>query len=62
MTKETEGKIETADRLRVAKKLKALSIIRIPYVLDENGLRISSSRIKRLEIDEGGTVIENHVS
>ena len=62
VTKETEGKIETADRLRLAKKLTPLSIIRIPYVLDENGLRISSSRIKRLEIDEGGTVIENHIS
>lgn len=60
VTEDTEGKIENADRLRSAKKLKPLSIVRIPYVLADNGLRISSSRIKSLEIDEGGTIIENH--
>lgn len=61
VTIETEGNIETAGKLRAAKKLKPLSIIRIPYVLDDRGQRISSSRIKRLEIDEGGSVIENQL-
>ncbi|MCZ6725584.1 MAG: pantetheine-phosphate adenylyltransferase [Thaumarchaeota archaeon] len=59
VTEETEGNIETVGRLRAAKRLRPLSIIRIPYVLDDGGQRISSSRIKRLEIDEGGSVIEN---
>jgi len=59
VTEETEGNIETVGRLRAAKRLRPLSIIRIPYVLDDRGQRISSSRIKRLEIDEGGSVIEN---
>lgn len=59
VTKETEGNIQSVRRLRAAKKLKPLSIIRIPYVLDDRGQRISSSRIKHLEIDEGGSVIEN---
>ena len=59
VTKETEGNIQNIRRLRAAKKLKPISIIRIPYVLDDRGQRISSSRIKHLEIDEGGSIIEN---
>jgi len=59
VTKETEGNFDVADRLRAAKKLKPLSVVRIPYALSKNGRRISSTRIKLLEIDEGGTVIGN---
>ncbi len=48
------------NEVRKRKGLKALKIIQIPLVLAKDGRRISSTRIKRGEIDEEGRVLLGH--
>jgi len=42
---------------RIKKDKKALKIVEVPYVLADDGIRISSTRIKRKEIDENGHIL-----
>ncbi|MFQ6011632.1 MAG: pantetheine-phosphate adenylyltransferase [Nitrososphaerales archaeon] len=59
VTEETEVNVERANRLRRGRRLKPLSVLRIPYVMAQDGQRISSSRIRGNEIDSEGSVIRN---
>lgn len=51
---ETRGRAEKLNQLRVSRGLNKLKIIEIPFVLAEDGLPISSLRIKYGEIDVHG--------
>ena len=55
---ETEPTAEEINRKRKRIKKTPLQIIVIPYVLSEDGIPISSSRIRRKEIDENGTMLK----
>ena len=48
------------NRIRGEKKLEQIEIVLVDYVLAEDGLPISSTRIKRGEIDEHGRILKNH--
>ena len=55
------GTIKTAEEInykRRKKGKKALKIIQIPFVLAEDGVPISSSRIKNKEIDANGKILK----
>ena len=54
---ETIKTAEEINRKRRGKGKKPLKIIQIPFVLAEDGLPISSSRIKNKEIDENGRTL-----
>jgi pantetheine-phosphate adenylyltransferase len=51
---ETEPTAEEINRKRTTLGKRPLQIIVIPFVLSEDGIPISSSRIRRNEIDENG--------
>jgi len=56
----TETK-KTADEINIKRKgkgMKILKVITIPYILAEDSLPISSSRIKKGEIDENGKILK----
>ena len=55
---ETTPTAEEINRKRIALGKTPLQIIVIPYVLSEDGTPIRSSRIRRKEIDENGTVLK----
>ncbi len=55
---ETKPAAEEINRKRSALRKKLLKIIIIPYALSEDGTPISSSRIRRKEIDENGTLLK----
>jgi pantetheine-phosphate adenylyltransferase len=55
---ETKNTAEDINKKRKELKKKPLKIIQIPFVLSENGLPISSSRIKKKEIDEYGNILK----
>jgi pantetheine-phosphate adenylyltransferase len=55
---ETQPTAEEINRKRKSLGKKPLQIIVIPFVLSEDGKPISSSRIRRKEIDENGTVLK----
>jgi pantetheine-phosphate adenylyltransferase len=55
---ETKPTAEEINRRRRAFGKTPLQIIVIPYVLSEDGIPISSSRIRRKEIDENGTILK----
>ena len=55
---ETDKTAEEINKIRKQKGKKPLEIIQIPFVLAEDGIPISSTRIKNNEIDSKGTVIE----
>jgi pantetheine-phosphate adenylyltransferase len=46
-----------ANLIRAKSGLKAVHVVMVPLVLAEDGVRISSTRIKRLEIDREGRLI-----
>lgn len=54
---ETYNRALEINRLREAKCLKALKVLKIPMVLAENGKPISSTRIRLGEIDENGRLL-----
>ena len=55
---ETESTAEEINRKRKYLAKKPLQIIVIPFVLSEDGKTISSSRIRRKEINENGTMLK----
>jgi pantetheine-phosphate adenylyltransferase len=55
---ETEPTAQEINQTRMHLGKTALQIIVIPYVLSEDGAPISSSRIRRKEIDENGSMIK----
>ena len=55
---ETINTAEDINKKRNKIKKKPLKIIQIPFVLAENGAPISSSRIKKMEIDEYGNILK----
>jgi pantetheine-phosphate adenylyltransferase len=55
---ETEPTAEEINRKRVHLGKTPLQIIVIPYILSEDGIPISSSRIRRKEIDENGRILK----
>ena len=56
---ETQPTAEEINRKRKDLGKKPLQIIVIPFVLSEDGKPISSSRIRRKEINENGTVLKH---
>jgi pantetheine-phosphate adenylyltransferase len=55
---ETQPTAEEINKMRIFKGKKRLQIIVIPFVLSEDGKPISSSRIRRKEIDEKGSILK----
>lgn len=53
---ETASRVTIANRLRAAKGLPPLEVIVVRYVLAEDGQRISSTRIRKGEIDPDGRI------
>ncbi|MGQ9459708.1 MAG: phosphopantetheine adenylyltransferase [Candidatus Bathyarchaeaceae archaeon] len=58
VSRETEARAHEINEKRKAKGLKPLKIIVIDMVLAENGVPISTTRIKRREIDRDGRLLE----
>ena len=56
-TEETRTTCETINRVRKKKGLKALEIIMVPFIYSEDCRIISSSRIRKGEIDRNGKVL-----
>jgi cytidyltransferase-like protein len=57
VSRETEPRALEINELRKGNGLKALEILSIPLVLAEDGRPISSTRIKRGEIDKEGKIL-----
>jgi cytidyltransferase-like protein len=55
---ETEETANTINTERVKKGMKPMRIIRIPFVLSDDGTPISSTRIRNEEIDEEGRLLD----
>lgn len=55
---ETQPTAEEINKMRIFKGKKRLQIIVIPFVFSEDGKPISSSRIRRKEIDEKGSILK----
>jgi pantetheine-phosphate adenylyltransferase len=55
---ETQSTAEEINKMRKFQGKKPLQIIVIPFVLSEDGKPISSSRIRRKEIDEKGVILK----
>jgi pantetheine-phosphate adenylyltransferase len=53
---ETRSTAEEINQLRIQKRMKPLQIIQIPFVLAEDHQPVSSSRIRRKEIDTEGRI------
>jgi len=56
---ETRPTAEAINKIRKQRRKKPLKIIQIPFVLSEDGVPISSSRIRNQEIDENGRILKN---
>jgi len=54
---ETAGRIDYANRVRAARGLKPLKALVVDMILADDDARISSSRIRRGEIDEEGHIL-----
>lgn len=53
---ETESKVDILNKLRIEKNLQSLNIISVPMILAEDGNRISTTRIRNMEIDFKGNL------
>ncbi|MEM0116855.1 MAG: pantetheine-phosphate adenylyltransferase [Conexivisphaerales archaeon] len=58
VTPESLPRAESGNAQRVKKGLKPVAILMVPLVLAEDGIRISSTRIRKKEIDEEGHLIK----
>ena len=56
VSEETKGKGKTLNNLRVKKGLSEVYVIIVPMVLAKDGNRISTTRIKKQEIDSEGNL------
>ena len=54
---ETESKGDVLNKLRAAKNSPPVEVIVIPLVLAKDGTRISTTRIKKSEIDSNGNIL-----
>ncbi|MEM3684573.1 MAG: pantetheine-phosphate adenylyltransferase [Conexivisphaerales archaeon] len=59
VTPESLARGESANMIRLKKGLKPVRIIMVPLVLADDGIRISSTRIRKKEIDEEGRLKKN---
>ncbi|MEM3267509.1 MAG: hypothetical protein QXR69_02340, partial [Conexivisphaerales archaeon] len=59
VTPESLARGESANMIRLKKGLKPVRIIMVPLVLADDGIRISSTRIRKKEIDEEGHLKKN---
>jgi len=57
VSEETEPRAREINEIRAERGLEALEIVVVPLVLAENGRPISSTRIRRGEIDEEGRLL-----
>ena len=57
VTSETKKTAEEINNKRINKKLKPLKILTIPFVLADDNISISSTRIRNKKIDEEGRII-----
>jgi pantetheine-phosphate adenylyltransferase len=60
VTEETRTNAEKINETRKKKKLPPLAIVTVPRILAEDGLLISSSRIRAGIIDKNGKVLKKH--
>lgn len=58
VSEETEFRAHEINRMRVVKGLKPLHVIVIKMVTDENNIPISTTRIRRREIDREGRILK----
>lgn len=58
VTPESLPRAERGNLLRTRKGLKPVDILMVPLVLAEDGIRISSTRIRKKEIDEEGHLLQ----
>jgi len=58
VSSETAKRVELANKLRAAKGFPPLQVVRVDFVLAEDGQPISSTRIRSGEIDEAGRVLK----
>jgi cytidyltransferase-like protein len=59
---ETASRVPIANSLRAAKGYPPLQVVRVSFVLADDGKPISSSRIRSGEIDESGQLPKEHAS
>ncbi len=58
VTRETASRVPMVNSLRAKKNFSPLEVVVVEYVLSEDGKPISSTRIRRGEIDPQGTILK----
>ena len=59
VTKETASRVPIANSLRAQKGFPPLQVVVVEYVLSDDGMPISSTRIRRGEIDSKGRLLKH---
>jgi cytidyltransferase-like protein len=57
VSRETERRVPLANKLRAAKGFPPLEVVTVDFVMAEDGKPISSTRIRKGEIDENGRLV-----